>query len=171
MQARKDEHEQLQLRPLTPAAQQRFTTAWVGVQSRFVDTPALALAEADSLVTQLLAERGYPVDDFDGRQRLLSVEHADVLDGCRRAHDVELASRARTADTETVRTAFLDFRRVFESVMDDSTSSADPSTEHGTGDVTAQGSRPGTIDLTTVSDGPYPDVAPSSTATDRPIRR
>lgn len=119
LRARKAEHEELHLRPLTPTARVRFEQAWVGVQTRFVDTPALALTEADSLVTQLLAERGYPVDDFDSKSRLLSVEHGHVMAAYRQAHDVEVASRARTADTETVRTAFLDFRRVFEDVMSD----------------------------------------------------
>ena len=131
--ARKEEHEQLELRPLTAAARRRFEQAWVGVQARFVDTPALALTEADTLVTQLLQERGYPVDDFDTKSRLLSVEHAQVLDSYRSAHEVEVASRARTADTETVRNAFLDLRRVFEDVM-------------------AEGDEDQTIDLTATSD-------------------
>ena len=127
--ARREEHEQLQLRPLTPAARDRFSTAWAGVQSRFVDTPAVALTEADALVTELLTERGYPVEDFDTKSRLLSVEHAGVMDSYRSAHAVEVASRARTADTETVRNAFLDFRRVFEDVMSDGADEPYPAEE------------------------------------------
>ena len=123
---RKEEHEQLQLRPLPAAARQRFTDSWTSVQARFVDTPALALSEADTLVTQLLMERGYPVDDFETRSRLLSVEHAGVMDSYRQAHEVEVASRARTADTETVRNAFLDFRRVFEDVMTNAAGEDEP---------------------------------------------
>jgi len=118
---RKEEHDKLQLRPLSPSAQQRFNEAWTGVQTRFVDTPALALSEADTLVTQLLQERGYPIDDFDTSTRMLSVEHSHVLDAYRSAHSVEMSSRARTADTETVRNAFLDFRSVFEDVMAEAT--------------------------------------------------
>ena len=124
--ARQEEHEQLALRPLAPAAQQRLTQAWSEVQARFVDTPALALTEADALVTELLAERGYPVDDFDTRHRLLSVEHADVLAAYRDAHAVEVASRARTADTEAVRNAFLAFRQVFETVLGDAAADGQP---------------------------------------------
>jgi hypothetical protein len=125
LQSRKEEHEQLELRPLTPSAQQRFTEAWKGVQTRFVDTPALALSEADTLVTQLLDERGYPIGDFDTSARLLSVEHSHVLDSYRSAHAVEVSSRSRTADTETVRNAFLDFRSVFEDVMAEATRESD----------------------------------------------
>ncbi|MCW2968038.1 MAG: hypothetical protein JWM71_1810, partial [Solirubrobacteraceae bacterium] len=142
----------LQLRPLTPAAQQRFTDAWTSVQTRFVDTPALALTEADTLVTQLLTERGYPVEDFDTKSRLLSVEHADLMDSYRNAHQVEVASRARAADTETVRNAFLDFRSVFENVMADATN--DSATDTGTSTGGRRGT--GAVDQTAVSDDPYP---------------
>lgn len=117
--ARKEEHAQLTLRPLSAAARQRYAETWTATQARFVDSPDLALAEADTLVTQLLAERGYPTDDVETQSRLLSVEHTQVLDSYRSAHQVVSASRARTADTESVRNAMLDFRRVFEEVLGD----------------------------------------------------
>lgn len=115
--ARQQEHEQLQLRPLSEAARLRYREEWTAVQAKFVDAPVLALSEADSLVTRLLADRGYPTDDFDNQARLLSVEHAHVIEDYRTAHAVELDSRSGTADTEAVRNALLDFRRVFEDVM------------------------------------------------------
>jgi hypothetical protein len=115
--ARRDEHAQLELRPLTPAARERYQSSWSQVQGRFVDTPVLALNEADSLVTQMMAERGYPTEDFDSQARLLSVEHGHVLDSYRSAHEVELASRRQQAGTEAIRNAMLDFRSVFEDLM------------------------------------------------------
>jgi hypothetical protein len=39
------------------------------VQTAFVDTPSGAVDDADRLVTQVLRERGYPIDDFDQRAR------------------------------------------------------------------------------------------------------
>jgi hypothetical protein len=117
--ARKEEHAQLTLRPLSAAARQRYAETWTATQARFVDSPDLALAEADTLVTQLLAERGYPTDDVETQSRLLSVEHTQVLDSYRSAHQVVGGSRARPADTESVRNAMLDFRRVFEEVLGD----------------------------------------------------
>lgn len=117
LQSRQQEHAELELRPLTPAARERFTQDWIAAQAHFVDTPAVALTEADALVTRLLQEIGYPTDDFETRTRLLSIEHNQVLDDYRAAHEVELASRARTADTETVRNAFLDFRHVFDALL------------------------------------------------------
>ncbi|MCW2707371.1 MAG: hypothetical protein JWM22_1213 [Frankiales bacterium] len=135
--ARKDEYAELDLRPLTPAARERYTSSWTQVQAKFVDAPALAVSEADTLVTQLMADRGYPTEDFDVQARLLSVEHAHVLESYRSAHTVELASRARQATTEDIRNAMLDFRRVFEDVMAESDNTSDGSgsdTRNSTGD-------------------------------------
>jgi hypothetical protein len=156
--ARKDEHAELDLRPLTPAARDRYMSSWVEVQARFVDTPALAVNEADSLVTQLMAERGYPTEDFDSQARLLSVEHAHVLDSYRSAHDTELSSRAHQASTEDIRNAMLDFRRVFEDVIADSKDDRDA------------GSAQGTSESATAS-APYPDDQTSrDTQTRSPLR-
>ncbi|MDX6265396.1 MAG: hypothetical protein QOD70_136 [Frankiales bacterium] len=135
--ARKDEYAELDLRPLTPAARERYTSSWTQVQAKFVDAPALAVSEADTLVTQLMADRGYPTEDFDVQARLLSVEHAHVLESYRSAHGVELASRARQATTEDIRNAMLDFRRVFEDVMaesDNTSGGSGSDTRNSTGD-------------------------------------
>jgi hypothetical protein len=115
--ARQEEHEQLELRPLSEATRLRYREEWTAVQAKFVDAPVLALSEADSLVTRLLADRGYPTDGFDDQARLLSVEHAHVIEDYRQAHAVELESRTGADDTEAVRNALLDYRRVFEEVI------------------------------------------------------
>jgi hypothetical protein len=143
--ARKEEHAELELRPLSPAARERYQSNWMQLQSRFVDAPASAVSEADLLVTQLMAERGYPTEDFDSQARLLSVEHTHVLDSYRQAHDVELASRGGRAGTEDIRNAMLDFRRVFEEVMADDSQSVYPSDPDGSarrGSVSPEQRRP-----------------------------
>jgi hypothetical protein len=117
LQSRREEHDSLQLRELTPAARDRYTREWTAVQATFVDAPVQALTQADTLVTRLMAERGYPTEDFDEQARLLSVEHGQVLEGYRAAHQVELASREQKASTESIRRAMLDFRQVFEDLM------------------------------------------------------
>jgi hypothetical protein len=120
--ARKEEHAELELRPLSAAARERYTASWTQVQARFVDSPVLAVSEADALVTELMNERGYPTDEFDSQARLLSVEHGHVLESYRSAHAVELESRTQRAGTEDIRNAMLDFRRVFEDVMGEAAS-------------------------------------------------
>lgn len=114
---RRARHAQLELRPLPTASRQRYLTAWAGVQSRFVDAPVLALSEADALLTQLLADRGFPTDDVRTQEEMLSVEHRHVLDGFRAGHAIEMQNSTGNADTEQVRQGMLHFREVFEAMV------------------------------------------------------
>jgi hypothetical protein len=116
---RKERHDALDIRPLSAASRQRYLTAWDGVQTRFVDSPVLALSEADALITRLLAERGFPTDDVRTQEDMLSVEHAHVLDGFRAGHAIEQANTVGNADTEQVRQGMLHFRQVFEELVSD----------------------------------------------------
>lgn len=116
---RKQRHDQLQIRPLSEASRARYLTAWDGVQSRFIDSPVLALSEADALVTQMLGERGFPTDDPRQAADMLSVEHAGVLDDFRAGHDIEQANSTDRANTEQVRQGMLHFRSVFSELIDD----------------------------------------------------
>jgi hypothetical protein len=69
----------LSLRTLSPATCERYASAWHDVQARFVDTPAEAVLEGDSLVTALMREVGYPVDDVTERTDYISVDHPDLV--------------------------------------------------------------------------------------------
>jgi hypothetical protein len=126
---RKQRHDALTIRPLSPASRQRYLAGWDGVQARFVDRPVLALTEADQLVTQLMAERGYPTDGVRTQEEMLSVEHTAVLDSFRAGHAIEQANRQDSADTEQVRQGMLHFRAVFEALLDDGTSDPYPAEE------------------------------------------
>jgi len=123
---RKQRHESLQIRPLSAASRQRYLTAWDGVQSRFVDSPVLALSEADALLTRLLAERGFPTEDVRTQEQMLSVEHAHVLDGFRAGHAIEQQNTTGNADTEQVRQGMLHFRQVFEELVSEGSSEPYP---------------------------------------------
>src|SRR5579864_346442 len=59
--------EKLKIRELDPAECVRFLEQWKSVQSRFVDSPSGAVAEADNLVSFIMQTRGYPVSDFEQR--------------------------------------------------------------------------------------------------------
>ena len=128
---RKERHQQLELRPLAPAARQRYLTAWDGVQSRFVDAPVLALSEADALLTRLLAERGFPTDDVQAQEEMLSVEHRHVLDGFRAGHAIEQQNTTHDADTEQVRQGMLHFREVFEAMVSEGDEPYPSDSAHG----------------------------------------
>jgi hypothetical protein len=110
----------LDIVPLSAVAQQRFATQWQTVQGRFVDDPASAVREADSLVTTVMKERGYPMDTFDQRAADISVDHPRVVDNYRAAHAISLASDNQVASTEDLRQAMVHFRTLFEELLDDS---------------------------------------------------
>lgn len=145
---RQQRHQQLQIRPLSQASRARYLTAWDGVQNRFVDSPVLALSEADALVTQLMSERGFPTDDVRTSAEMLSVEHSGVLESFRAGHAIEQANTTQRANTEQVRQGMLHFRKVFEELVSEQgeapARAADPTAAQGdAGDVDgdADGSR------------------------------
>jgi len=59
---------------LIPWSANVFRNSGESVQSRFVDSPRGAAAEADDLVSSLMKTRGYPVSDFDQREADISVD-------------------------------------------------------------------------------------------------
>jgi hypothetical protein len=118
LDARAQRREQLDIRPLPHELRDRYLQQWNDVQGRFVDNPAAATDEADLLVVQVMRDRGYPMDDFDARADLVSVDHPDVVHEYRAAHDIALRSRKGQASTEDLRAAVLHYRALFNALLD-----------------------------------------------------
>jgi hypothetical protein len=113
--------EKLNIRDLDPTECERFSRRWESVQSRFVDSPKGAVAEADDLVSSLMRTRGYPVSDFDQRAADISVDHPRVVENYRSAHEIALRAGKATATTEDLRTAMIHYRSLFEELVQVST--------------------------------------------------
>jgi hypothetical protein len=109
--------EKLNLRPLDPMERDRFSERWTSVQSRFVDSPKGAVAEADDPVSALMKTRGYPVSDFDQRAADISVDHPRVSENYRSAHEIALRVGKQGATTEDLRTAMIHYRSLFEELV------------------------------------------------------
>ncbi|MFY9907165.1 MAG: hypothetical protein WAK62_18575 [Terriglobales bacterium] len=109
--------EKLNLRDLTPAEHERFLKQWDSVQSRFVDSPKGAVAEADDLLSSLMKARGYPVSDFDQRAADISVDHPRVVENYRSAHEIALRVGKDAATTEDLRAAMIHYRSLFEELV------------------------------------------------------
>jgi hypothetical protein len=109
-----------EIRPLTPDEGARFSLAWRQLQSRFVDDPAVAVSEADRLVTDLMAKRGYPMADFDRRAEDLSVDHPVVVSHYREAHQIVAKQQDphRKTTTEELRQAVRHYRALFEDLLE-----------------------------------------------------
>jgi hypothetical protein len=109
--------ETLNIRDLDPTEHERFLKRWESVQSRFVDSPKGAVAEADDLVSSLMKTRGYPVADFDQRAADISVDHPRVVENYRSAHEIALRVGKDIATTEDLRTAMIHYRSLFEELV------------------------------------------------------
>jgi hypothetical protein len=105
------------LRELTATDRARFTEAWEMVQSRFVDAPAGAVAEADQLLGDVMAARGYPVGDFEQQAADISVDHPVVIQNYRAAHAIALSHAGGQSNTEDLRRAMIHYRSLFEDLV------------------------------------------------------
>ncbi len=110
---------QLDIRPLPPAARDGYTQEWRRVQAEFVDAPTMALGEADALVTRVMSDRGYPMQDFETQADLVSVDHGDVVHNYREGHKVFVASQQGRASTEDMRQGFVCYRALFDELLSD----------------------------------------------------
>jgi hypothetical protein len=119
LREREARHDELDLRPLSDASRQRYTQQWQEMQSGFVDRPQVAVADADRLITDLMRERGYPVDDFDTRSELVSVDHPDVVENYRTAHGIAVRTVEGRTSTEDLRQAVISYRALFEEMLVD----------------------------------------------------
>jgi len=118
LRARQTRRESLNIKPLSPGARDRYTTEWSAVQSRFVDDPKSALADADRLVMDLMRERGYPMDEFDQRAADISVDHPTVVEHYRSGHEISKSCAEDQATTEDMRQGLVHYRALFEELLE-----------------------------------------------------
>ena len=111
--------DELELRPLSQAARDRYTDQWNELQARFVDVPQAAVVEADELITQVMRDRGYPVEDFDNQSALISVDHPDIVQNYRVGHDVREKTTDGGATTEDLRQGVIAYRALFAELVDE----------------------------------------------------
>jgi hypothetical protein len=110
--------EELDVKPLSPEARDRYVESWRVTQARFVDDPGGAIAEADVLIQQVMRERGYPVEDFEQRAADVSVDHPDVVNNYRAAHGISIAHEREKATTEDLRQAMVHYRSLFDDLLE-----------------------------------------------------
>ena len=115
--ARERNRQKLDIVALAPESRAKHAEHWRTVQTAFVDNPARAVGDADRLVTQVMRERGYPIDDFDRRAADISVDHPNVVEHYRAAHILPLAQEQGDIGTEAQREAFVHYRALFEKLL------------------------------------------------------
>ncbi len=107
----------LDIRPLPEHARLRYADRWIAIQEEFVDAPQMAVQDAYVLVTTVMRERGYPVDDDQQVMADLSVEHAQTVGHLRAAQDVSTSAAEGGAGTEDLRQAFIHYRALFSDLL------------------------------------------------------
>ena len=107
----------LDIRPLPEEARIRYADRWVAIQEEFVDAPDTAVQDAYALVTTVMRERGYPVDDKQQVMADLSVEHAQTVGHFRAAQDISGSAADGDAATEDLRQAFIHYRALFSDLL------------------------------------------------------
>lgn len=125
--ARQQRRQKLDIRPLAAAQRERYAREWQQLQADFVDQPYEAVAGADRLVTQVMKERGYPMENFDQHANDLSVDYPGLVDDYRGAHSI--ATRQKEASTEDLRKAMIHYRNLFQQLLGEGRDGQRPAAE------------------------------------------
>ena len=115
---RQKHRKTLDIRPLSPEDQTRFSSRWNNVQGEFVDDPSGAVARADELIIEVMQARGYPTTDFTQRAADISVDHPVVVENYRAAHDIAQRRSRGQASTEDLRQAMVHYRALFSELLE-----------------------------------------------------
>jgi hypothetical protein len=146
----------LNIRPLPEAARRQHLAEWHTIQEQFVDSPESAMTEAYALVTTVMHERGYPMDDDEQVLADLSVDHARTVGNFRSAQTVTREAAHGSVATEDMRQALLQYRELFADLLAEPANGngarrampAEPDVRHAqpdaedVGDVSATGNLP-----------------------------
>jgi hypothetical protein len=117
LEKRVERVESFHIRALAPTDHARFMESWRKVQERFVDSPGGAVTEADQLLGDVMAMRGYPVSDFEQRAADLSVNHPLVMENYRAGHRIAVRQTLGQSNTEELRQAMIHYRTLFEELV------------------------------------------------------
>ncbi len=126
--AREERRQQFELRPLSLEERTRYSDQWQAVQAQFVDDPAGAVVRADSLIQSVMADRGYPMEDFEQRAADVSVDHPRVVENYRVGHQLFVRTSAGDGSTEDLRQAMRSYRKLFEELVEDSDADSEQET-------------------------------------------
>lgn len=133
LESRVERRRHLQIRDMSPPEVRRYAHEWRAVQSRFVDDPSGAVEDAETLVTRLLRDRGYPTEDFEQQAADVSVDHAATVGGYRQAHGALLSAARGDAATDDLRQAMVHYRELVEQLLDEPVQRGNTPVQSGNG--------------------------------------
>ena len=119
LEFRQKRREKFVIRSLSSADRSSFAVRWNEVQARFVDDPRGAVTVADSLVTDVMQKRGYPIGEFEQRAADLSVDYPLIVENYRGAHEIATRHNEGKASTEDLRQAMVHYRLLFQELLEE----------------------------------------------------
>lgn len=119
LEFRQKRRDKFHIRPLPAADRSSFVARWNEVQARFVDDPRGAVTMADSLVTDVMQARGYPIGEFEQRAADLSVDYPLIVENYRAAHAIAMRHSEGKASTEDLRQAMVHYRLLFQELLEE----------------------------------------------------
>jgi hypothetical protein len=118
LEARNERVNQLDIRPLPSASRERYLERSRALQSQFVDEPALAVQNAESLIDDVMMEQGYPVDDFEQRAADISAVDPQLVEHYREGHRLARVDGDDGERTEALRQAMRHYRALLEQFVE-----------------------------------------------------
>ena len=106
------------IRSLRSEERIKYAEDWRTEQSLFVDDPRTAVKHADVLVQDVMKRRGYPISDFEQNAADLSVDHPQVVENYRAAHEIAVRDARGQSTTEDLRKAMVSYRALFEDLLE-----------------------------------------------------
>jgi hypothetical protein len=129
LQDREERVKEYEIKPLSAEQRDRYVAKWKETQAEFVDDPSGAIAKADSLVQDVMGERGYPMGDFQQRSADVSVDHPHVVEEYRAAHTIAERHATRGVETEDLRQAMVHYRALFDDLLETDETEPEPERE------------------------------------------
>ncbi len=120
------ERDRLDVRPLTAESRRRRTAQWQAVQADFVEVPVETVDAAAELVREVMTERGYPGEGDERALTLLAADHADTVEHYRAAEAHRSRFSSGEGSTEDLRRAFVEYRRLFDVLVQEGADRTDP---------------------------------------------
>jgi hypothetical protein len=127
--------ERFHIQPLSAAARTEYVESWRVIQSKFVDDPHHAAADADQLIRDVMNRRGYPVADFEHQAADLSVHHPLVVEHYRAGHEIAVRHARGQTSTEDLRQAMIHYRKLFADLVEEPQLARSQSVAEGNGQV------------------------------------
>jgi hypothetical protein len=132
----------LDIRPLDAATLNRYALQWNAIQEQFVDAPANSVTSAQSLITAVMNDRGYPTEDSGQIMADLSVDYARTIEEFRTAQELSGRVTDGTATTEDLRQAMVHYRSLFRELLGEPAQPTDASAAAASNGAVTHGMTP-----------------------------